>query len=293
MFFYMALKEFWSCDMLDIAVDHTGGSAIRRKPRKDRVKKSLPSGRSVLGDEISADRLERPEAYALAKELAAAVSLKRCLANLIEPERHSFKLDGDEVACFSNSFCHDIYEMSFQYERVSELAQVEELLTATNDADWPTDKWVRNAFEDPGQILLSVRARGARRPQGFISYRRETVVESFDESQLRFYYELTIEYIFVSKRMRGKSLGSALIAPLVMDGERDVRYLAKRLNAERFRSLNFTSQITIAAEVYSPGAEYLCNQVFEIISDTGREAFDSFSNNRFDLDHLFVNEVCD
>lgn len=253
--------------------------------------KPLPSGRTRLGEDISAERDERPEAFALAKELAGAIAFKRCLADLLEPVRKSFKLDGDEVACFSNSFNDGIYERTFQYELVTEERQLDELVAMSVDSQWPTDAWLRTAFDHPSHILLSVRTQGARRPQGFISYRRNASIDSFEEKQLQFGYEIAIEYIYVSKRMRGKGLGSALIAPLVMDGERDVRYMAKRLNADRFKSMDIKLQITIEAEAHSFGAERLGNQVFAIIADAGREAFEAVPHNRFDTSGIFENEV--
>jgi GNAT superfamily N-acetyltransferase len=287
------LKNFWSFRMQNFVVSPSAAAAPHRDARKERLIKRLPSSRVVIGEEVSFERVARPETYALAKELADAIHLKRCLYDLINDGDDAFALLGDDVVAFSNSFNDDVFERSFFYELVNTRARLEELKGACKDPYWTIPNWLEMAFDDPEQVLLSVRCKGARRPQGFISYSRSVVVDSVDAPTLLLSYTLTLEYIFVSKRMRRKGLGSALIAPMVMGGERDVRYLAKRLNADRFKGMNIRPKIVVAAEVHSEGAWQLGHQTFAIIADSGREAFTSVPNNRFDVADLFADEVYD
>jgi hypothetical protein len=279
--------------MLDVAVNPSIVATRGRKFASEPSNKRLPPARVVVGNEVSDERAERPETYALAKELAGAIHLKRCLYDLISGGEDTFALLGDDVVAFSNSFNDDVLDRSFFYELVNTRVRLDELKQACKDSYWKIPDWLDVAFDDPNQVLLSVRSKGARRPQGFISYSRSVVVDSLDDDTLLLFYTLTLEYIYVSKRMRRKGLGSALIAPMVMGAERDVRYLAKRLNADRFKEMDIRPSIVVAAEVHSEGAWQLGHQTFAIIADSGREAFSAVPDNRFDVADLFADEVYD
>lgn len=217
--------------------------------------------------------------------------MKQCLTDFVNAGKNSFRLLGDEVASFTDTNNDEIYGMSFVYERVTDRQQALELVSALTDPVWPTSDWIMTGFERPHQILLTVRTRGSRKAQGFISYTRRTCVESFNDDQLEFIYEIGLEYAFVTKKMRGKGLGNALIAPLMIDVERDIRYLAKRLNAERFRSMDILPYFRVDAEVHSLGAARLCEQFFDLMAEFGAEEFNMVPGNRYNAVGMFENEI--
>ncbi len=259
---------------------------------KEKLIKTIPTGRTLLGEEISYDSQAQPGMRKLAKELAGAVRLRKCLSDLLEPATETFSLYGEEVVVFSNTQNEDIDAIIFDYEVVRTEKQLAALIAVSADTEWTTDTWLKSAFADDTQIILSVKKRGAKRPQGFVCYRRNTVVDWYGGEELTFAYTLTIEYAYVTKRMRGKGLGSALIAPIVMDCERDVAYLAKRLNADRFKSMPVRPCVSISADAYSLGGAHLADQVYAIIAESGCEHFEQVPHNRFEAHNIFENDVC-